>query len=369
MDTRGLDSNDGDAFRFAFVIRAEIARAERDRMRDRVRSARARMIEQRRFVGGTVPYGYRSVPLDDGGHTLEIDPDEARWVRAAADMVLEGKSIWAVVKALNAAGSRPRRGRAWSYNSVKTMLRGDAILGRVRRNGQPIRGEDGLPLQVFPAIIPLSDAQRLRARLNQRSRRSGVPVRHNSRLLSGLLVCHSCGSTLRVSRTGQPHPKTVYACHGRMDGAGCLRSTTIMVDLVEDYITGEFLRAVGHLPWMEIREHVPDADLTEIEQAIRETTTELAASDADDGALFARLRALKQRRAEVLARPQDPVFKTVHTGETYASRWEAADTAGRRAMLAQDLDGPIIVGPGKKGRRGPHGFDTSRLAFRWTWED
>lgn len=55
LDARGIDSNDGDAFRFRFVLQAEVARSERERMRDRSRSSVRRLRRKGRWPGALHP--------------------------------------------------------------------------------------------------------------------------------------------------------------------------------------------------------------------------------------------------------------------------------------------------------------------------
>src|SRR3954463_10380590 len=63
LDTKGLDSaGDETAFRFQFVIKAEVARAEPERIPGRSKSRRPRLIPRRPWAGGgEVPIGFRVV--------------------------------------------------------------------------------------------------------------------------------------------------------------------------------------------------------------------------------------------------------------------------------------------------------------------
>ncbi|RSN65345.1 hypothetical protein DMH01_02855 [Amycolatopsis sp. WAC 04182] len=109
VDTKGLDS-DGDetSFRLQFVLQAEIARAERERMRDRSAARHRRARAAGRWSGGVIPYGFRPVKAeDDKGYVLEHHPEEARVVREAADRILCGASWGAVTRWLNSPEGHP----------------------------------------------------------------------------------------------------------------------------------------------------------------------------------------------------------------------------------------------------------------------
>jgi len=86
FDSKGLDSREGESFRLRFVLQAEIARAERERMRDRNRAAYRRVRAAGRWSGAT-PYGYRPADNPNGpGKVLEIDPGRARSVAATPNL-------------------------------------------------------------------------------------------------------------------------------------------------------------------------------------------------------------------------------------------------------------------------------------------
>ena len=69
-----------------------------------------RKIEENAASGkhhGPPPYGYRLV----GRHQLEVDDAQASVIRDAAQRVLDGESVWSVVRDLNAAERWFRGGR------------------------------------------------------------------------------------------------------------------------------------------------------------------------------------------------------------------------------------------------------------------
>jgi DNA invertase Pin-like site-specific DNA recombinase len=320
-----------------------------------------------RWRGGPTPYGYRSVPHPSGdGKTLVIDPVEAAYVRQAADIVLGGGTLYRAMREIQAAGSKPRRAEEWSLSSLRVVLTGDSALGRQSRNGAPLRDEHGVIATPWEPILTIDEVERLRAALQPRP--LGVSRRKASRVLSGLLVCATCGSRLRVnSRRSQGAQVESYGCRANGDGKACERPASINADQVEAFLVGEFLSMAGRLPVVEHREVLRDVvGLAEIEEAIGHTTDAMREPGADIPGLVARLGALTEEREKLAAQPAEPTIEVVESGETYAERWERSDLEARRMMLAGVLDGPVSVTPIGRGYRR---VDAERVAAPWAWLD
>lgn len=348
-------------------IIAVFAALEARTIGERIRSAIDYRVRQGdRWRGGPTPYGYRSVPHASGdGRTLVVDADEAAHVRRAVDGILAGRSLYAVTQDLNAAGSRPRRAERWSLSSVRAVLTGDAILGRQTRHGEPVRDEAGVIVAPWEPIVTPEEAARLRALLAPRA----LPFRRRkaTRVLSGLLVCASCGSRMRVNsrRSGSGTVET-YGCRANADGRVCEAPAAIKADAVEAYVVDELLRVAGGMPVVERRPVARDAaGIAEIDEAIAHTTDLMRAPDADLGALVARLEALREDRAALAVRPREPEIVEVETGETFAERWARADLDERRALIGDMLGAPIEVRPVGRGHRVP---PRERCVVPWPWE-
>lgn len=362
-DSLRSDTPDWD-LRVALI--AAMGRSERETIRARVRSSREGLRKAGRFPGGVVPFGYSTAPREDGpGRTLVINPEEARLVREVADIVLDGGSAYAAMKHLQASGVKPRRAKHWSLSSVIALLTGDAALGRMSRAGQPVRGDDGVILQPFPAVLPLADVERLRALLAPKraepGQRKGART-STARLLSGLLSCASCGARLRVSSSNGGKR---YTCHGLADGAGCAAPVSIVAEPLDEHLAETYLDAVGWMPEVRREERLADVSgLAEVEEAITATASAMTAPDADVAALVERLQALRERREALASAPAEPQVVEVATGRTVAEAWEASTLDERRALLRSALDGRVVIRPGVRGRRG---LDTARIAAPWRW--
>lgn len=360
LDVKGLDSDHGETFRMRFVLQAEIARAERERMRERSKAAHRRLAQAGRYRGGFTPYGYKAVPAEDGkGQTLAIEPREAEAIRECVDRVLRGHTLGRVSRWLNDQGHAPRRTAEWSRRGLLHVLTGDAILGRVSRGGKPVRDAEGTILAPFPAIVTEAESAALKAACNPAGKRQTPMGRQPSRLLSGLLTCFSCHLTLTVvRRNGRT---AAYRCMSRGMGKTCDAAVSVGAKVIEDHVTARYLKAVGHMRMM--REHV-----------ITEGVDELAAVDAEiadvmaqvatqaTASLFERLTALQAQRTELDGKPPTQRVEIVDTGQTTAQWWADAHIDDQRDALAEAF-AVLEVSPGKPGSRI---FDPARLRVEWS---
>lgn len=360
VDTAGLDSEHGEAFRFRFVIQAEVARGERERMRDRSRSKNRRLIHQGRWPGGEVPFGYRTADNPDGpGKVLAIAPDEAQAILEAADQVLAGDPLGRVVRRWNHAQVKPRRAERWTRVTVRQVLCGDAILGRVTYQGKLVRNDDGTPFTPFPAIITPAMSERLRQLLAVKTPDARKGGRLPSRLLSRFLTCHDCRAYLQVVRRKDGY--VAYRCQTRADGGICERPVVVGALLIEDYVSRLYLGTVGHLPMMRERVILDGVDeLADVEAQIKDLVGEIAQSATPE--LVAQLQKLQARRDELAAIEPEQHIELVPTGRTIAEHWDAVMVDDRRDLL-HDAFEELILHP---GRRGPRTFDPARLTVVWT---
>lgn len=312
-----------------------------------------------RWKGGQVPYGYRVQDAPDRGKVLVINPEEAAIVREVADRLLAGESLYRVAQDLNKRGVSSRRGKGWTPEVLRGMVTKDWVLGRQVHRGQVMRDEDGMPRQLWPALLPLEDVEALRAVFPPTGRK---PRRKRIRLLSGVIVCSSC----RIPLVGRINSRGVamYACQTRNRGMACDYSVAIKSEPLEEYLVSEYLDAVGWMPEARAVERRKDAaEVAAVEEAIRDTAMRMIEVDADVSALAGRLEELRRRRSELAAMGSEVVVEEVRTGRTIAEAWEAADTDMRRAMLRSSLLGPVIIHPGRRSRY----FDPGRVEAPWAW--
>lgn len=357
---------------------------EADNTALRVSSAIRHLKNIGRWHGGRLPVGYMSIPhptIKDA-RALTPAPGAVELFTKIARDIVNGGTVYAATVTLNASDLRPPAASAWTIQTVRRALTGHGIVGRVsvrmpgtsreERKFDVIRNEDGTPREVWPPILPIDLWRACRDELLARSdaapmaSRQRLPSAH-ARVLSGLLVCSGCGGPMYV---GTANGKPRYACAKRPRGQQCTperpNGSSVTAEALEAWIAEQFLAAVGASAVMRVEQHeVPAVELAEAKEALRTLTERLGDPDTtDDEAdrLTEQLRSLRRRVRDLAeAGPPPSEVRYVETGDTFASIWAAADTEGRRALLAQAID-HVTVGPGLPGSKR---FDPSRFTIRW----
>lgn len=373
---QSIDMTTGEGRAFAQML-AVFGEMEAAAISARVKAARTHLLRAGRVVGGTVPYGWCSVPNPDGaGYVLAHDPERIQYVRGMADRVLAGASVYSVVQWLDEvqaplprASQANRKTAGWRYTTVEALLRNPLLAGMTahnpgndgkRRGAEVLRDADGLPVvDESVAIMPVHEWRAMVRQMDDRDsaqRRPRALRAKTSGLLSGLVWCGECDVRMHRGTTqGRPSytcPKC-YQTVSRLDGP----------------VVQRFLQEKGDWDRWPLVEEVHEAPvLPEIEHRLAELTAQLQETDDDDEAdrLQEDIARLRRRRRE--ARTAAPVVTLVQSGpvQTYAQAWAAAgdDVQAQRAVLGDGLERVQV----RRGRRGGHGVDPARLTFTWTPE-
>lgn len=341
LDCHGLDSRDEDAFRWRFVIAAEVARGERDRIQRRNKAAAQRLAEQGRYTGGPPPFGTRAVDNPDGaGKVLALDEDEAAVMHDAAAWILRGDSVRSVAARLNNAGHRTRRGNLWRRSGLILTLTSEAS-----------------KRFVFTPTESRALADALKPEPNPRKRETKA---RTSLLSRGMMVCAGCGSPMHA---GRDRGNLRYLC-GNASVAGSCPSNTSISGRVDAYVEGEFLSRFGRLAHYEPRVVIVGGeDLDDAEREHEAAEDALRADLSDEN--VARARAARERVTEARSQPQRRETTLVPTGRTIGETWQESDWDLRAALLWDALAGPIVVHPGSNRRGSLEPEWDKRLTVSW----
>src|SRR3954449_12777723 len=96
----GGDVTSNGISKLVFTILSAVAEAERDRIRERIADVKRDQRTRGRFLGGTVPFGFR---LGEDGELIEHEGEQAA-TREARAMKEGGASLRAIAEALQAKG-------------------------------------------------------------------------------------------------------------------------------------------------------------------------------------------------------------------------------------------------------------------------
>lgn len=240
-----------------------------DELREQVHRGLTGQAMKRYWCGGR-PYGYRLKPILDPndrdaygnpsriGTVLEIDKAQAEIVAEVFASYARGISYFAIARDLNERGvpspgsswkRRVRRCRGWVGSAVRVILRNPLYTGHVRWNvSQFVRDPDSGAYKrrkrteaewvhhQDETLRIVSDElfENVRARLHQwaasgKGLRTGRNVKF---LLSGFLVCDSCGANYVMGDAFK------YACSSYTNGRACSNGVRVRRDKLEAAILG-----------------------------------------------------------------------------------------------------------------------------------
>jgi DNA invertase Pin-like site-specific DNA recombinase len=156
-DPIDMTSPQGRAFAVMLAVFGEM---EAEAIRARVRAARAQLLKDGRWVGGGIPYGYRSIANPDGpGRVLVKDPERTPWLAAAARMALDGATVNAITTWLTTEGAplpcgsetkRKSGTSAWNRQAVDGLLRNTILAGMTPHN--PGRAKSAKRVDPFAVV-------------------------------------------------------------------------------------------------------------------------------------------------------------------------------------------------------------------------
>ena len=164
-----------------------------------------------KFIGGTVPLGYRSV-----GGALEVDPRTAPIVQYVFAEYAKGERKTRIIDALREKGWRTRDGKPFTLNSLTTLLKNPKYIGVLQQSGVSIEG--GCPAIVEPEVF-----EQVQRRLAQNRKQGAKNKAKMEYLLTGKLFCGYCGAGMQgVSGTGRDGDRRhYYQCPTRRNRKTC----------------------------------------------------------------------------------------------------------------------------------------------------
>jgi DNA invertase Pin-like site-specific DNA recombinase len=332
---RTFDLSDGDD-RFTTGLDALVSEREAEQARDRVQRAHAANLADGK-PHGKVPYGYRIVRDPHTGKSVGREPDPARapLVAQAADKVLDGQPLAAVVRWLE-----KRDPVGWHPERLRRLLCNPTLAGYRVHKGQ-VTGPG-----TWEAI--LTDAQVADATALFSVRRTGPrgkPVRH---LLSGIATCSVCGSRLwRNKGTGD---RFNYICRAGHVSRDQKRLDDAVVSVVEALLADPASLAAAAA--------VPDADpgaparLAELRERLEAVEAEISDGNmpAATGSRITTRLAAQIEAAEVAAAPgfTEPAVAQLATARDPLNVWRKTPLAQRRAVIRAVLT--VTVEPIGRGR-------------------
>lgn len=259
------------------------------------------------YIGGSPLYGYRKDP--GRRNRIVIDPEAAGVVRRIFQWALEGRGKQSIARMLNDGGvpspsryraehggASPERGSGlWSKTAVWRILRnemytGVMIQGRRRKASYKSKALVDVPedqwYRVEGTHAPIIDRETFAAVQRSLALRTKTDGSGQVHLLSGLVKCMDCGSTMsKVTDCRRGRPRRSYLrCKLYADSGSEKRCTrhSIRLDHLEELVCGR------------IRQYVQTCRRPEIAALQPRRGTRREALERERGALAAQLEKRSQ---------------------------------------------------------------------------
>jgi site-specific DNA recombinase len=313
---------------------------------------------------GRVGYGYRR-----DGAGIVVDPDEAATIKTAVARVLDGESLRAICKDLDAQQApTPGRGARWNSTTLKQLLLRPSLAGLTVHRGQVV----GRAPADAPRVLDEDTHERIKAVLTDPVRRTAPHGRAPKYLLGGIARCGRCGGgmaravgrTTTTKKGGAKRQPPSYVC------SECyrVRRKQEFVDAVVEGIV------VGRLQMPDAAQLFAMGDPAALQEA-RDTIEAVDARLANAADMFAtgdidalqltriteRLRGDRAQAAAALDAALPAAVPANLIGPDARRVWEGLSMDVKRAVL--DILVTVTILPSGSGKA----FDTDSV--RITWKD
>jgi len=285
------------------------------------------------YNGGRPPYGYVLMKVKDGATSrtkLEPHPGTAPITQCIFRECLAGKGLKAIARSLNADGISSRTGKKWGATSIEKILHNETYTGTMvwgKRTKNPSRIGNGTVLlrtdNAWPALVDRATFAQAQARLASRSPKVIHPKEVDSPyLLSGIVRCGICGAAMVGQGSG--HRYHYYMCgNARRKGREVCPSPILPRDKVEGFVidrikshilTEDNLEELVRLTNEELcqsysenrdRLELIQAQIEEMDSRLSKLYDAIETGDFEGTELAPRLRALSQKKEELLQAKTD----------------------------------------------------------------
>lgn len=350
----GLDLTTSEGRAMARVVGA-FARMESEVKAERQRRKHLQLAETGQPVGGTRPFGY-----EKGG--LVVRESEAQLIREAAARLLAGGTLRGICLDWNTQGIEAPRGGRWTQNSIKRILTSWRTGGIRALAGEPIAPA------AWPAILDETTHRQLRDLLLASGRGNGG-FRPRTHVLTGLLRCWRCGTSLNARR-GKNRRRT-YICANDPQKGGC-GGLRIVADYLEQHVAAAVSVALDAPALEQARAQLADGpdvaagELAAAEAKLRGLADDWAADRITKGEWLTARATVEARiiaaHAELARRQQASVLASwAGDGAALLERWDQLPIDRQRGVLDAVID-HITIGPGHPGAIR---FDPARVTITW----
>jgi len=286
-----------------------------EQLSQNIRRGQRQSAAKAQSTGGNRPFGY----LTGSDKKFIIDPETAPTVKKVYDLYSRGWTITQIIKHLNEQGCRTLKGRPFTANSLRTMLKNPKYIGTYTYKDE-VRIEDAIP-----PIVDKEVYYKVQEMLKYNQKAAAHKNSPADYLLTEKLFCGKCGKMMvgfsGTSKTGDRH--NYYCCTGqrkRLCGKNAVRKAWIenlvieyAIALVHDNDLLEFIAENTYQYYIE--QNTDNAYTDSLNAALDETNKAIAnLVKALEAGIFnettkARMDELDNRKAELTAALADSKLK------------------------------------------------------------
>lgn len=334
-------------------ILAGVARAEVRQKGERQRAANRQRAEAGQMGWTRRPFGYDRVDSKGQARVVTV-PEEVEALQRAAKTVLNGATLAAAARQLDAEGHTTSTGGPWSVTSLRRTLLSPRYAGRSSYLGADVAAGE------WPVVLDADTQERLAAVLREPRRRvqQGTELRY---LLSGSARCGRCGERLYASPMGSGEQRrTVYKC--RRD------YLARRADLVDEVVVGVVLARLQQPDAVSLLTATEDVDaLRRRVVDLRERRDAIASLVADGLLGPAAAREQAQGLTSRLQAAESDIERALGTSPAAAlvsaddvtAAWQALTLRQQRAVVDELLVATVL--PAGKGVR----WSPEQVAIEW----
>ncbi|MFQ6166000.1 recombinase family protein [Limosilactobacillus reuteri] len=187
-------------------ILSVFAQLEREQIKERMMMGKTGRAKAGKITAwSNIPFGY----IKDND-TYKVDPLRAGVVKDIYKRYLDGQSITRIYQQLNEEGHIGKDTK-WSYRTVRQILDNATYIGMVNYRGKTYQGKHKaiIDKETFNTV-----QQQLKLRQIEAEKKYYAHPFQSKYMLSGLLKCGYCGSTLAINKSHRKNkaPRWRYNC-------------------------------------------------------------------------------------------------------------------------------------------------------------
>ncbi|MFJ6649615.1 recombinase family protein [Streptomyces sp. NPDC091290] len=339
------------------------AEAEWDTIQARILSGVQSRLENRSWLTGAPPTGYRIKAVEGGRRKiLEIDQDFHPYVAEIFSRVREGQSTHRIARDFNARGvltwgdhlrklkGEGIRGTQWQSTIINKFIRSPWVPGIYTYKGEAVLDDQGGPV-ILPEkpLASMDEWADLVERIKPTPRPVGAEVRNGGKsLLAGVARCGNCGapatSLLNSGHTRKDGERVpghrYYRCSNKFKGGDCTVGLYVRADVLDAWVDQEIRGSVGTWEMCERVGKGPSQakELQSARARLEKLEADFLAGEYDgegQGESYRRMHKGLSSKVALLARQEEERSHSTlkATGKKYGEVWGAKDQKDRREFL------------------------------------